>query len=105
MKKILPFLLLTLAACGGEPISEPDEETPPSEESYEQPPDTIYNESTGESEDVHTSGVEKQTYRVDTNDIVIRMLVCNYIPLLIDTNPVTGEGIYLIKWHCPPGFH
>lgn len=105
MKALFPFILLALAACGGEPISGSEDETPPSEQSSEQPPDTVYDESTGEAQDVVSVAPAKNKMSQYANDPLIRFLVCNYIPIQIDTNPVTGEGIYLIKWDCPQGFH
>lgn len=98
------LFLLALTACGPDDYIE--ESSEPSEESVDA--GTEATEAAAfetEKKSSKQNALSDSVIHDYSNDPVTRFLVCNYIPLLIDTNPVTGEGVYYIKWDCPPGFH
>lgn len=98
---IFPFIL---TACGSELATSSDENPhDPHSNAYESTdagPLESSDETSTSSEPVTSDSTN--SYR---NDITIRMLACTFIPILIDTNPITGEGTYLIRWKCPPGWN
>lgn len=105
MKKILPFVLL-LTACG----TENDLSDAPPDEAEQVSDDAEIAEGEGEGEtdthtDTHTHMQSKSVLDQYTNDILIRMKACVFVPKCFDVNPVTGEPVCAIKWRCPPGFH
>jgi hypothetical protein len=104
MKKIISFMLL-LAACG----TEDDLSNPPPDE-VEQVSEVKEEPSEGEGEgetnthtDTHTR-MQENVLNQYSNDMLIRLKACVFIPRCFDANPVTGEQVCAIKWHCPPGF-
>jgi hypothetical protein len=38
------------------------------------------------------------------DDLMIRMVACEFILVMFDVNAITGEAISLAKWACPKGF-
>lgn len=106
MKAILPFLLV-LAACGTEDdLSDTPTDTPEQVSEGEGE-----GEGEGELTDTHTDTHTHTHMQTESflsqysNDILIRMKACVFVPMCFDVNPVTGEAVCAIKWHCPPGFH